>query len=106
MCRSLIFNYSLVYSFRAHWCQGEGLGGKLLRELIKHAKADGIDAIEAVVLQTNRAMIHVASKAGFECVHDKEEGVAKMYLNLASDRKYSMTAEEIKRRRLSAPICI
>ena len=83
---------------------GEGLGGKLLRELIKHAKSDGLDAIEAVVMQTNRAMIHVAEKAGFEQIYDREEGLVKSFLDL-TDRK-SMTVEDMKRRRISAPICI
>mmetsp|Transcript_11825 Transcript_11825/g.20788 ORF Transcript_11825/g.20788 Transcript_11825/m.20788 type:complete len:797 (-) Transcript_11825:1554-3944(-) len=85
--------------------QGEGLGGKLLRELIEHAKADGLDAIEAVVLQTNRAMIHVAEKAGFECIYDKEEGVVKQFLNLR-DPHMPISMEEMKLRRFSAPICI
>ncbi|KAL7441156.1 hypothetical protein ACHAXH_006608 [Discostella pseudostelligera] len=62
--------------------QGEGIGEKLLCNLIEHAKAEGLDAIEAVVLRTNGAMIHVAEKAGFECVYDEEEDVVRQYLNL------------------------
>ncbi|KAL7533868.1 hypothetical protein ACHAXR_005495 [Thalassiosira sp. AJA248-18] len=85
--------------------QGEGLGGKLLRELIGHAKADNLSAIEAVVLQTNRAMIHVAEKAGFECIYDKEEGVVKQFLNLR-DTHTQISAEDKKLKRLSAPIYI
>lgn len=77
----------------------------MLRELIHHAKADGLAAIEAVVMQTNRAMIHVAEKAGFECIYDKEEGVVKQFLNL-NDPITRVPAENLKMRRLSAPICI
>jgi len=62
--------------------QGEGIGEKLLTDLIDHAKTEGLDAIEAVVLRTNGAMIHVAEKAGFECVYDEEENVVRQYLNL------------------------
>jgi len=87
--------------------QGEGLGGKLLQELVSHARADGLDMIEAVVLPTNRAMIHVAEKVGFECIYDKDEGVVKQFLNLRDSQPIiTMTTEEMKRRRLSAPICI
>lgn len=85
--------------------QGEGLGCKLLRELIEHAKADGIDAIEAVVLQSNRAMIHVAEKAGFECIYDKEDGVVKQLLNLRDPHALWAT-EETRPRQVSAPIFI
>jgi len=85
---------------------GEGLGGKLLRELIQHAKSDGLDAIEAVVMQTNRAMIHVAEKAGFEQIYDREEGLVKSFLDLTDRKSASMTVEDMKRRRVSAPICI
>lgn len=84
--------------------QGEGIGGKLLRELIDHGKTEGIGVIEAVVMQTNRAMIHLAESVGFECIHDKEEGVVRQYLNLRDG--FALTAEETKLRRLSAPICI
>ena len=103
----LVFGYSSlsILIICMYGILGEGLGGKLLRELIEHAKADGLDAIEAVVLQTNRAMIHVAEKAGFECIYDKEEGVVKQFLNLR-DPHMLISMEEMKLRRFSAPICI
>ena len=51
-------------------------------------------------------MIHVAEKNGFSLLYDKDEGVVKMFLNL-HDKEFAMTAvDEMKRRRLSAPICI
>lgn len=65
--------------------KGEGIGEKLLCNLIEHAKAEGLDAIEAVVLRTNGAMIHVAEKAGFECVYDEEDNVVRQYLNLSDN---------------------
>ena len=88
--------------------QGEGLGGKLLRDLINHGKAEGLDAIEAVVMQTNRAMINVAEKAGFEQLYDKEEGIVKFYLNLTDGKIPAVISVEemMKQRRLSAPMCI
>ena len=84
--------------------QGEGLGEKILRELIEHGKAEGLDAIEAVVLQTNRAMIHVADKCGFENMYDREEGVVKQFLNLRHKQKEDLN--DVKLRRLTAPVCI
>jgi acetyltransferase len=62
--------------------QGQGIGSKLLREVIAHAKSEGIDAIEAVVLPSNQSMVHVMEKEGFECIFDKDQGVARQYLNL------------------------
>lgn len=84
---------------------GEGIGGKLLRELIRHAKTEGLDAIEAVVMQTNRSMIHVAESCGFECVFDKDEGVVKQYMDLREPHKI-MPLADVTMRRVSAPICI
>ena len=85
--------------------QAEGLGSKLLRELIHHGESEGLDAIEAIVKQTNRAMIHVAEKAGFEQLYDKEDGVVRQYLNLADRKDVSMDIDDTKRRQ-SAPIFI
>lgn len=71
-----------VHSSTLALLEGEGIGEKLLRNLIEHAKAECLDAIEAVVLRTNGAMIHVAEKSGFSCVYDEEENVVRQYLNL------------------------
>ena len=83
--------------------QGQGIGSKLLRELVRHAKSEGIDAIEAVVLPTNQSMVHVMEKEGFECIYDKDEGVVRQYLNLkvSKERDHS-----IQLRRFTEPICI
>jgi acetyltransferase len=83
--------------------QGQGIGSKLLRELIGHAKADGLHAIEAVVLPTNRSMIHVMEKEGFEFIYDKDEGVVKQYLNLKCSK---LRDPSIQLRRFTEPICI
>ena len=71
--------------------QGMGIGSKLLRELVEHAKSEGIDTIEAVVLPTNQSMVHVMKKTGFECTYDKCEGVVRLYLNLegCQEREHS-----------------
>ena len=57
-------------------------------------------------MQTNRAMIHVAEKAGFEQIYDREEGLVKSFLDLTDRKSANMTVENMKRRRVSAPICI
>ncbi len=52
------------------------------------------------MLRTNGAMIHVAEKAGFECVYDEEENVVRQYLNL-NDR---ITEDDMNVCPKSAPI--
>ncbi|KAL9189320.1 hypothetical protein ACHAXT_011810 [Thalassiosira profunda] len=85
--------------------QGEGIGGKLLRELIEHGKSEGLDAIEAVVMTTNRAMIHVAEQCGFESILDKDEGVVRQYLDLRNPQA-ALPLADVAMRRVTAPICI
>ena len=50
-------------------------------------------------------MIHVAKRAGFEQLYDKEDGVVRQYLNLVDRKDVSMDIEDMKRRQ-SAPIFI
>lgn len=78
--------------------QGQGIGGKLLLELIKHGRADGLDAIEAIVLPTNRAMIHVAEKMGFESIYDKDLGVVKQYYSYKEPKEVESMKEDYPRR--------
>ena len=78
--------------------QGQGLGEKMLLELIERGRAEGLDAIEAVVLPSNRAMIHVCEKVGFECRWDTDEGFVKTFLNLRKHRSTrSMDAMQTRR---------
>jgi len=90
--------------------QGEGVGAKLLLELIKHGEADGLDGIEGIVLPTNRAMIHVAEKMGFESVYDKELNVVKQYFSYKEAApNYTEAAnpkEDYQLRRFTCPINI
>ena len=84
--------------------QGEGVGGKLLMELIKHGEAEGLDGIEAIVLPTNRAMIHVAEKMGFQSVYDKELGVVKQYYSYKETTPSEFTPkEDYQLRRFTCP---
>ncbi len=85
--------------------QGEGVGGKLLLELIKHGEADGLDGIEGIVLPTNRAMIHVAEKMGFESVYDKELNVVKQYFSYKETvpTNCTETKDDYQLRRFTCP---
>jgi acetyltransferase len=85
--------------------QGQGIGEKLLRELVCHAKAEGLHAIEAIVMPSNRAMIHVLEKVGFEASYDKEEGVVKQYLNLQKQSEEERDPS-VQLSCFTEPICI
>ena len=74
-------------------------------ELIEHGKSEGLDAIEAVVMTTNRAMIHVAEQCGFESILDKDEGVVRQYLDLRNPQA-ALPLADVAMRRVTAPICI
>ena len=45
--------------------QGKGLGHKLLETLIAHAKEARLQALEGIVLATNKAMLRLALSLGF-----------------------------------------
>lgn len=86
--------------------QGEGIAGKLLLELIKLGEAQGLDGIEAIVLPTNRAMIHVAEKMGFKSFYDKDLGVVKQYFSYKeSEPNYTEVdpKEDYQVRRFTCP---
>jgi len=78
--------------------QGQGLGEKLLRELVERGRAEGLDAIEAIVLPTNKTMLHVSKKVGFQCVYDMDEGVVKTIMNLREKHNSSGPADLQHRR--------
>lgn len=50
----------------------KGIGTKLMKKIVKHAKMEGFKRLELETSVTNIAMIHVAEKAGF-----KLEGIRK-----------------------------
>ena len=62
--------------------QGQGLGTKLLKELVRIGKDDGLDTIEAIILPRNQGMIKVSQKVGFKTKSDREEGVVKAIMHL------------------------
>lgn len=57
--------------------QKQGIGTKLLQELVRIGKDDGLDSIEAVILPMNRGMIRAAEKVGFMTRYDKDNEVVK-----------------------------
>jgi acetyltransferase len=54
--------FALVIADR--W-QGHGLGRRLLDALVEHATEAGVEAIEGIVLATNRGMLKLALSSGF-----------------------------------------
>jgi acetyltransferase len=64
--------------------QGCGLGSLLLARLIAAAKNAGIEMITGETLASNRAMLHLAQKAGFTYAFDPEvRGLVNLNLSLA-----------------------
>jgi acetyltransferase len=64
--------------------QGCGLGSLLLARLIAAAKKAGVETITGETLASNRAMLHLAQKAGFAYALDPEiRGLVNLNLSLA-----------------------
>ena len=57
--------------------RGKGLGSKLLKEVLDHAKKFGLEKVELHVYSTNIAAIQLYKKFGFE-----QEGLLKKYRKL------------------------
>jgi len=53
--------------------KGRGLGWQLMRKLIDHARADGIEIIEGHVLAENATMLKMCRDLGFETTTDPED---------------------------------
>ena len=69
--------YSILVADEFH---GQGIGTKLLRELIQIGRDEKLDWIEAYMLNSNAGMINVSRKLGFET--RLEDGVTKAILPL------------------------
>lgn len=64
--------------------QGRGLGGALLRDLLRVAKENGIERVEGAVLSENAPMIALAQKLGFTLRRDpRGANVTLLTLRLA-----------------------
>ncbi|QFZ92075.2 bifunctional acetate--CoA ligase family protein/GNAT family N-acetyltransferase [Synechococcus elongatus] len=55
--------------------QDQGLGRQILSHLIAIGRAEGCDRLIGWILQSNRAMIHLAEQLGFSLSRDREEMV-------------------------------
>ena len=62
--------------------QRRGIGSLLLEHLSERARARGFHHLEASVLATNRLMLDVFRRAGFEQHHQLEDGVVELLLDL------------------------
>jgi len=51
-------------------CQRQGLGGELLKRLVRIGRDEKLARITAVILADNQAMLHVSRKAGFKVQPD------------------------------------
>jgi len=63
--------------------QGEGLGWKLIERTIEIAKENGVRTLYGEVLATNRPMLDIAKKMGFNLLRI-EEGTCRVELDPAS----------------------
>lgn len=63
--------------------KGQGLGRRLLEEVIEQAPSIGVSRIFGLILPENTGMLALASELGFETHHDpEEEGVLRASLDL------------------------
>lgn len=53
--------------------QGQGLGWKLLNQLIDYAREDGISRLEGIILAENRTMLSMCRELGFVIEHDVDD---------------------------------
>jgi acetyltransferase len=64
--------------------QGRGIGAALMRILIDYARADGMEALEGMVLAENRGMLGLVRRLGFAARPDPDDpGVVLTRLLLA-----------------------
>lgn len=61
-----------VMVYVAEAARGRGLGGLLLRELVRQAEADGIWTLQASIFPENVASIRAHERAGFRVVGTRE----------------------------------
>lgn len=71
----------VAFVVRDDW-QGQGLGSQLLRDLIRIARENGIDALTAEVLADNHVMMHVFHQAGLDVTSVFEGGVYSLTIPL------------------------
>jgi acetyltransferase len=68
--------------------QRRGLGRELMRGLIEAAEYQGLTYIDGVVLATNRAMLSLMERLGFQNDEDLEDpGMRRVWLDLGETRK-------------------
>jgi len=66
--------------------QRSGLGTRLIRELIEHAHARGLAALNGLVLYDNWPMLSLAAKLGFELWEDADPALTRVEKTLDSRR--------------------
>lgn len=71
-----------AFVVRDDW-QGLGLGGVLLRHVIDHAKANGMNALTAETLRLNRPMLVVFRRSGYPMTTRTDYGTIHVRLDLA-----------------------
>jgi GNAT superfamily N-acetyltransferase len=74
--------------------QGRGLGGQLLRRLADRASANGIERFSAVLLTTNRAMLHLFEKVG-EVTRHRDGEVLELEIELPVEQ-HEVLAEALR----------
>lgn len=56
--------------------QGNGLGGKLMKRMVRFAKSQNKDHLEMMCLRTNQKSVHLAKKFGLQVKNDAGESFA------------------------------
>ena len=64
-------------------CQGQGIGGVLMRHLVTLARRAGLKQLIAEVLPENLPMLQVLEKSGLGLTRKQEDGVLQLTLSLS-----------------------
>ena len=67
-------------------CRGEGLGVRLMEEIMAYLTKRGVIEINSTVLPHNTSMIKLAEKLHFKMRRNAEEGVIEIARNLNSSK--------------------
>lgn len=65
--------------------KGQGLGYRLMMEILAHARQRGLRTVEGYILRENTTMLHMARELGF-AMSSAEGGVLRVAVEVSSPR--------------------
>ena len=61
--------------------QGQGLGNRLMKRLVRFAKMNDVEKLQMYCLRSNQASVHLAKKYGLKISFDGTESIAEVSFN-------------------------